>query len=90
MLRIAPSDYRLARPPLAEVDFNSLFARSVVEGHVDGAIWVDAPESPSTYYIIHPYGMTLLLGDTDNETFNFALVDYLLNRSGRRTAPEMM
>ncbi|MBN1631851.1 MAG: GNAT family N-acetyltransferase [Thermoleophilia bacterium] len=90
MLPLDPHDYHKARAPLAEVDFNNLFARSVVEGHVDGAIWVDHPESPATYYIIHPYGMTLLLGDTDNETFNLALAEYLLNRSGGRTAPEWM
>ncbi len=65
--------------PLNEVTFNNLFARSVVEGKVNGSIYIDSSDNPKTFLIYHPYGMSLLFGETDNENFNEWFVDYALN-----------
>lgn len=65
--------------PLSKVAINHLFARSVVEKKVNGSVYVDNTEAPGTFYIIHPYGMSLLFGYTDNADFNRKLTDHALN-----------
>jgi GNAT superfamily N-acetyltransferase len=52
-----------------------------VEKHVTGSIYVDRSNEPGTFYIVHPYGMSLLFGDTEQDDFNLQLLDYLLNTS---------
>lgn len=64
---------------LKNVSINHLFARSVIEYHVAGTVWVDDVENPVTFYIRHPYGMSLLFGNTEQEDFNQGLTDYLLS-----------
>ncbi len=53
-----------------EVQINNLFARSVIEKHVTGEIFVDDIDNPKTIYVIHPYGMSLLFGNYSNVDFN--------------------
>jgi hypothetical protein len=73
------SNYDKVIKPLSKVAVNHLFARSVVEKKVNGSIYVDNTETPGTFYIVHPYGMSLLFGNSDNADFNRQLIDYFLN-----------
>lgn len=75
---------------LRHVAVNCLFAHSVTEKHVTGSVFVDHAETPLTFYVVHPYGMSLLFGSPDNEHFNLALLDYLLNTSGIRSKVEWL
>jgi len=79
MILLDTSNYNKVIKPLREVTINNLFARSVVEKKVMGAVYVDNKDNPKTFYIIHPYGMSLLFGETDHEDFNSKFVDYALN-----------
>jgi hypothetical protein len=76
--------------PLNEIGFNTLFARTVVEGHNPGKIFVDDVKKPSTIFIAHPYGMSLLFGSADNEEFNESLRGYILNENHARKRPEWL
>lgn len=76
--------------PLAAVTINNLFARAVVEKKITGTVFVDDTENPSTFYIVHPYCMTLLFGKSDNRTFNLAFKEHALNTNGNRTSFEWM
>lgn len=75
---------------LSEVPFNHLFAQAVVDKKVDGKIFVDNLKVPSTVYIKHNYGMSLLCGSFQNESFNGALCRYLLNYENDRLQDEWM
>lgn len=81
--------YKLAAP-LAAVTINNLFARAVIEHKITGTVLVDDTENPSTFYIIHPYCMTLLFGRSDNTTFNLAFKEHALNTHGNRKSFEWM
>lgn len=83
-------DYLEATDALSKVTFNNLFARSIVEHKVTGKIFVDDKQNPQTFYIGHPYGMTLLLGKSDNCYFNEQFKSYALNLSRQRTDFEWM
>jgi GNAT superfamily N-acetyltransferase len=83
-------DYRNLLAPLGRVTINNLFARFVIEQRVEGQIWVDDAVAPKTFYVIHPYGMTLLFGDCTNEKFNSRFRDYCLNTAKSRTQVEWM
>jgi len=71
------------------VPFNTLFAENVINQIVNGEIFVDNVEYPQTFYILHPYGMSLLLGESSNE-FCKGLNKYILNSNGKRTKIEWM
>ncbi len=84
------NDYKLAISKLREVTINNLFARSVVEQHVNGKIYVDAIAIPKAFYVIHPYGMSLLYGDVSDDFLQSELTDYLLGRNGLRKTGEWL
>jgi len=65
---------------LLEIPFNTYFARSVLEGHVEGDVLFDNENDPSAAYVQHKYGMSLLWGDCNNEEFNIRLKRFLDNR----------
>ena len=90
MLLLDQSKYDKVIRPLKEVTINNLFARSVVENNVSGSVYVDNTENPKTFYIIHPYGMSLLFGATDNDDFNSGFLDYALNTFGMRDKYEWL
>lgn len=90
MVLLDKADYDKVIQPLKEVAINSLFARAVVEQTVAGKIYVDNPIHPKTFYIVHPYGMTLLFGESDNEIFNEAFKNYALNKGNSRNNFEWM
>ncbi|MFC2137388.1 GNAT family N-acetyltransferase [Bacteroidota bacterium] len=82
--------YRLVLEPLKKLNINTLFAQSVVKQHVAGKIYIDDFAKPSAFYIVHPYGMTLLFGDLINERFENEIVDYLLNIKNKRKKAEYL
>jgi RimJ/RimL family protein N-acetyltransferase len=75
---------------LSKVKINNLFARSVVEKYVTGKVYVDDKDKPSTFYVVHPYGISLLFGKWDNKDFNIRFRDYALNTSKIRNKYEWM
>jgi GNAT superfamily N-acetyltransferase len=90
MKLLAKADYSKLTEPFEEVTINNLFARSVIERKVTGKIFVDDPDNPSTYYVVHPYGMSLLFGNSNNEAFNKDFRDYALNIDHVRDTHEWM
>lgn len=83
-------NYNLVIEPLKKVEFNHLFAQAVVEQKIPGRIYVDSYTSPSSFYIVHPYGMSLLFGNCKNEEFNLQLTKYLRNSENQRNQVEWM
>ncbi len=90
MILIEPLGYRKILPSLFQVGINHLFARAVVEQKIDGEVYVDDLLEPSTCYVKHAYGMSLLWGNHSNEAFNQALKSHLLNESGKRKVVEWL
>ncbi len=90
MILLEPGDYELAALGLKDVSINNLFARSVVEQHVGGRIYVDDVNQPGAFYVVHPYGMSLLYGDIGEEFLQSHLINYLLNRNGIRDTDEFL
>lgn len=82
--------YRKLIEPINQVTFNTLFAEAVIEHKVLGEIFVDDIDNPQTYYIVHPYGMTLLFGHSNNEKFNSDFKNYSLNSDNIRDKHEWM
>lgn len=83
-------NYNKLTEPLKRVTINNLFARSVIEHCVPGRVYVDNFDNPKTYYVIHPYGMSLLFGDSHNKEFNDSFRDYSLNLNKIREKHEWM
>ena len=75
---------------LKQVKINNLFARSVIEKKISGKVFVDNIENPKTFYVVHPYGMSLLFGDSQNPNFNNKFLDYSLNLNKMRDRHEWM
>lgn len=87
---LSEKNYHKVTSLLMEVKINNLFARSVVEKKVKGKVFVNDPENPETCYVIHPYFMSLLFGDSTNIEFNMQLLDHLLNKNKVRDQFEWM
>ncbi len=79
MILLDKSNYPKALAAMTEVKINSLFARAVLEEHVNGKVYVDNDEEPTSFYVTHPYGMSLLFGATTNQVFNSWLMAHALN-----------
>ncbi len=90
MLRLEPSTFEKVLEPLQMVTINHLFADAVVNQHVSGAVYADEREAPGTFYVVHPYGMSLLFGDCGNHAFNRQFRAYALNIDHQRAAQEWM
>jgi hypothetical protein len=90
MIELETEKYSILIEPVKKVNINILFARSVIEKKVSGKIFVDNSFDPTTFYIIHPYGMTLLFGNSNNEEFNKQFADYALNKDNLRNSSEWM
>ncbi len=90
MILLETKDYYKAAASITTVRINTLFARAVIEQKVQGKIYVDNPESPQTFYILHPYGMSLLFGKSNNEKFNQKFKNYVLNINEERCHDEWM
>lgn len=83
-------NYDKLTEPVKEVKINNLFARSVIEKKIAGKIFVDNTENPETFYVVHPYGMSLLFGNSQNPDFNAQFLDYSLNRNKVRDKHEWL
>lgn len=90
MKALKTSEYYKADGQLRTLPINTLFARSIVNHYVSGSVYVNDSVSPSTFYISHPYGMSLLFGETNNIQFNNALFSYLVNRDKKRAKGEWL
>ncbi|MBK8955122.1 MAG: GNAT family N-acetyltransferase [Saprospiraceae bacterium] len=88
MKLLATTDYFKCTESLKEVKINTLFAISIVQQKLQGKIYVDDTNKPSTFYIIHPYGMSLLFGNYSNNEFNLEFLNYALNHSSQRERTE--
>lgn len=90
MIVLENKDYYKAIEPLSYVSINTLFAEAVIENRIPGKIYVDSVQEPSTFYVAHPYGMSLLFGNSDNEQFNCDLYEYILNQELNSRNPEWL
>ena len=90
MILLPLNKYFLLEERIKEVQINNLFARSVIEKHVSGKIFVDNILNPNTVYVIHPYGTSLLFGDFSNNDFNSQFKAYALNLDSTREGYEWM
>ncbi len=90
MVLLEKNQYDQVRDSLRKVSVNNLFALSVIEGHVTGKVYADQTSHASSFYIVHPYGMSLLFGDTGNDRFNLRLLDYFLNKNQERIKEEWL
>lgn len=79
MIKLKPEKYHIVLPLIEKVNFNKLFALSVVKNMVRGRIFVDNSSSPGTCLIAHKYGNSLLCGNTENNQFNKKLLSYFAN-----------
>jgi GNAT superfamily N-acetyltransferase len=84
------SEYFKVLEPFNKVTINTLFARMVVEKRLCGKVFVDDVNAPSTFYVVHPYGMSLLFGNPDNDSFNRQFLEYALNQDKSRNKFEWM
>ena len=80
MILLETNDYHKVIVPLKSVTINCLFAHAIVENIMPGWVYVDDKDSPKTFYIIHPYGLSLLFGAAGNEGFNREFCNYCLNQ----------
>ncbi len=90
MIQLDVNRYGEIAEPLKKVTVNNLFARSVVERKVKGKIFVNKIENPDIFYVIHPYGMSLLFGEPGDDIFKEWFIDYALNSSGKREREEWL
>lgn len=84
MIVLPPSSYPMLKERIKEVTINNLFARAVIEQHVEGIVFVDDLPNPTIVYMVHPYGMSLLWGNCNNTEFNKQLKQYALNQLRNR------
>lgn len=90
-MHILPSErYGTIHKEIERIPFNCLFARSVLEHHVTGRVFVDDREDPRAWYILHPYGLSLLYGDTDDDAFIGWLKGHMTNADGSRDHHEWL
>jgi RimJ/RimL family protein N-acetyltransferase len=77
-----------ARKLLDRVPFNVLMAKAVVDGRVRGETLADAT-NPTSIYAKHKYGMSFLIGYSDDEDFRSNIVAMLADGTGR-DSPEWL
>ncbi len=82
--------YEIAAQNIADVNINCFFAKSVIQHHVKGQIFVDDTERPKAFYVLHPYQMSLLYGAISVDFINNQLKSYLLNTNGSRKKDEYL
>ena len=90
MILLEKEKYNILIDPLKKVPINISFAHSVIDKDITGKVYVDNKENPKTFYIIHPYGLSLLLGNCVNTEFNNTFREYALNTSKERDTHEWM
>lgn len=77
MIKLKQSDYSKVASLVNEVPFNTFFARVVIDHKVNGEVFVDDFLHPTVSLIVHKYGMALLCGNYENNSFNNELIAFL-------------
>ncbi len=77
MIKLQPDQYPAVAPLVNSVPYNHLFARVVMENSVHGHVFADDATTPSVCFIIHKYGMAMLIGDDKNALVTDRLGDFL-------------
>ncbi|WP_343746613.1 GNAT family N-acetyltransferase [Chitinophaga sp.] len=90
MKPLDPTAYSALAAALKAAPINTLFAQAVVDGKVNGKVYTNNPADPRAFYIVHPYGMSLLWGDSSHEDFHRQLKDYVANVQGVRRGEEWL
>jgi len=90
MIKLDQKDFCKALTPLSKVKINTMFAEAVVKQVIAGFVYADDKENPRSFYIRHPYGMSLLFGADDNERFNNALIEYITDKRQLRNTAEWL
>lgn len=90
MKPLDPTAYPQLAAALKSAPINTLFAQAVLEGKVNGKVYTDNQAHPGAFYIVHPYGMSLLWGESNDETFLHGIRDYTLNVQGQRQGDEWL
>lgn len=90
MKKLEVNDYVKVVAPLDSLTINTLFAKAVIYKQISGSVYVDCDIEPKVFYIAHPYGMSLLFGDTENENFNEDLFQYFTNKNKVRNKYEWL
>lgn len=90
MIELDIKDYGDVTPIIRSADINTMFALSVLEGKISGKVFVDDKASHASFYIQHPYGMSLLYGEAKNEDFYIRLASHLLNAENVRNEFEWL
>ena len=81
MIELKSSNFGKVIDLVMKVPFNNYFARIVIDGKVEGRVFVDNENSPESCLVVHKYGMALLCGRTDIDSFNRKLASFLKNDS---------
>ncbi|AUR51849.1 GNAT family N-acetyltransferase [Aquella oligotrophica] len=76
MYELDTGSYRKVTHLFENVPINTWFAQAVINGVANGQVFVDNLLNPEVVYIIHNYGMSLILGDSTNTGFNQFLIEY--------------
>jgi RimJ/RimL family protein N-acetyltransferase len=90
MILLSHHQYHLVDALLDKPSMNVLFAKSIIKRKVQGIVYADNTSDPHTVYLLHPYGMSLLLGDVNQVDFNKLFQSYLLNNGDVRKREEWM
>lgn len=90
MILVNKNLYKKILVQLKKIPFNTFFAQAVLDLKACGKVYVDNINEPTTIYIAHDYGMSLLFGDTENLEFNLDLKKYLLNEFKNRNSYEFL
>ncbi|WP_052339313.1 GNAT family N-acetyltransferase [Gorillibacterium massiliense] len=90
MRKLKEQDYDCVKIPLSQLQMNTMFAEAVVAKRLPGLIYVNDEQNPRTFYIVHPYGMSLLFGQEDDEAFNQSLSNYLTDHMQMRQGSEWL
>lgn len=90
MIQLESKDYYKVTNSLSTVNINTMFAEAVIRQVNPGKVYVDCIHNPHTFYVAHPYGMSLLFGESDNEVFNHELYNYITNLNKTRHHQEWL
>lgn len=90
MFLLPESDYYKALPLLDTIPINTIFARLILVGRTKGKVYVNDLNDPQTFYVVHPFTMTLLFGRWDDEQFNTKFLAHALNTEEGRSNIEYM
>lgn len=84
MTELNKKDYKRIIPMIQTADINTMFAIAILEEKVEGKVYTDDEVNPASIYIRHPYGMSLLYGESNRNEFYKELASYALNSENVR------